>query len=120
MAGTDATSGTTGTAGAAHPPSHNNPAPQSTAQVLRGAAVVSHGLLTAWDEQGAVQLVAVEMQQPQISITTHGWEAVGMSATAGLDFQQTVTTFLQFSFQSFTLHTDFFQQVFKCLTFVCK
>ena len=52
-----------------------------------GAAVVSHGLLTAWDEQGAVQLVAVEMQQPQISITTHGWEAVGMSATASLDVQ---------------------------------
>lgn len=59
-----------------------------------GAAVVSHGLLTAWDEQGAVQLVTVEMNQPHISITAHGWEAVGMSATASLDvhFEQAPAT----------------------------
>ena len=50
-----------------------------------GAAVVSHGLLTARDEQGAVQLVAVDMHQPHISVSSHGWEAVGMRATASVE-----------------------------------
>ena len=50
-----------------------------------GAAVVSHGLLTAWNEQGAVQLVAVDMQQPGICVAEQGWEAVGMSATASVE-----------------------------------
>lgn len=50
-----------------------------------GAAVVSHGLLTAWNDQGAVQLVAVDMQQPGIEVATQGWEAVGMRATASVE-----------------------------------
>ena len=59
-----------------------------------GAAVVSHGLLTARDEKGAVQLVAVDMHQPQISVASHGWEAVGMRATASVEvtFEQAPAT----------------------------
>ena len=50
-----------------------------------GAAVVSHGLLTAWDEQGRQQLVAVPMQQPGVSVTHEGWHAVGMAATGSVE-----------------------------------
>ena len=50
-----------------------------------GAAVVSHGLLTAWDEQDRQQLVAVQMGQPGITVTQDGWNAVGMAATGSVD-----------------------------------
>lgn len=50
-----------------------------------GAAVVSHGLLTAWDEHEHQQLVAVDMQQPGVSVSTDGWKAVGMGATDSVD-----------------------------------
>ncbi|MGY2397877.1 acyl-CoA dehydrogenase [Pseudomonas sp. SDO5271_S396] len=50
-----------------------------------GAAVVSHGLLTAWDEQDRQQLVAVQMQQPGVSVTDEGWNAVGMAATGSVE-----------------------------------
>ena len=50
-----------------------------------GAAVVSHGLLTAWDEQGRQQLVAVQMDQPGITVTNEGWNAVGMAATGSVE-----------------------------------
>ena len=50
-----------------------------------GAAVVSHGLLTAWDEQGGQQLVAVQMDQPGITVTHDGWNAVGMAATGSVE-----------------------------------
>lgn len=50
-----------------------------------GAAVVSHGLLTAWDEEGRQQLVAVDMQQPGITVTDEGWNAVGMAATGSVE-----------------------------------
>ncbi|MDN6866346.1 MULTISPECIES: acyl-CoA dehydrogenase family protein [Pseudomonas] len=50
-----------------------------------GAAVVSHGLLTAWDEQDRQQLVAVPMQQPGVSVTDQGWHAVGMAATGSVE-----------------------------------
>jgi len=49
-----------------------------------GAAVLSHGLITAWDEQGRQQLVAVALDQPGVTITFEGWEAVGMQATASV------------------------------------
>lgn len=59
-----------------------------------GAGVVSHGLLTVWDEQGGQQLVAVDMQQPGVSVSSEGWEAVGMAATASVDilFEQVPCT----------------------------
>jgi hypothetical protein len=50
-----------------------------------GAGVLSHGLLTAWDEHGGQQLVAVDMQQSGISVTDDGWAAVGMATTASVD-----------------------------------
>ena len=50
-----------------------------------GAAVVSHGLLTAWDEQDRQQLVAVPMQQPGVRVTDEGWSAVGMEATGSVE-----------------------------------
>ncbi|MFC6338714.1 acyl-CoA dehydrogenase [Pseudomonas sp. CCM 7891] len=52
-----------------------------------GAAVVSHGLLTAWDEEDRQQLVAVDMQHPGITVTAEGWCAVGMAATASVEVQ---------------------------------
>ncbi|NMX92351.1 MULTISPECIES: acyl-CoA dehydrogenase family protein [unclassified Pseudomonas] len=50
-----------------------------------GAAVVSHGLLTAWDEQQRQQLVAVAMDQPGVEVTGDGWQAVGMAASASVE-----------------------------------
>lgn len=50
-----------------------------------GAAVVSHGLLTAWDEEDRQQLVAVHMDQPGIVVTDEGWNAVGMAATGSVE-----------------------------------
>lgn len=52
-----------------------------------GAGVVSHGLLTAWDEQERQQLVAVDMRHPGVSVGTAGWDAVGMAATASVDIE---------------------------------
>ena len=46
-----------------------------------GAATVSHGLLSAWDQQGKPWLVAVAMAQPGVRIIDTGWEAVGMADT---------------------------------------
>ena len=50
-----------------------------------GAGVVSHGLLTAWDAQERQQLVAVPMDQPGVTVTAEGWNAVGMGACASVD-----------------------------------
>ena len=50
-----------------------------------GAAVVSHGLLTAWDEGDRQQLVAVAMDQPGVTVTDEGWNAVGMAATGSVE-----------------------------------
>lgn len=52
-----------------------------------GAAVVSHGLLTAWDEADRQQLVAVHMDQPGILVTDQGWNAVGMAATGSVEIE---------------------------------
>jgi alkylation response protein AidB-like acyl-CoA dehydrogenase len=49
-----------------------------------GAAVLSHGLLTAWDDQQRQQLVAVALDQPGVTITDEGWQAVGMAATGSV------------------------------------
>ena len=50
-----------------------------------GASVVSHGLLTAWDEDNHPQLVAVLMHQPGVTVTNEGWNAVGMAATGSVE-----------------------------------
>ena len=49
-----------------------------------GAAIVSHALMTVW--QGDQQrLAAVAMDQPGVSVTDRGWQAVGMQATASVE-----------------------------------
>lgn len=50
-----------------------------------GAPVLSHALLTAWDAEGNQRLVAVALDQPGVRITSDGWQAVGMAATASVD-----------------------------------
>ena len=49
-----------------------------------GAHHVSHALVTAWDEDGRQQLVAVEIRQPGIAHHGDGWRAVGMGATQSI------------------------------------
>nr|WP_315445529.1 acyl-CoA dehydrogenase family protein [uncultured Pseudomonas sp.] len=50
-----------------------------------GGAVLSHALLTAWDADDQQQLVAVALDQPGVSITDQGWQAVGMGATGSVE-----------------------------------
>lgn len=50
-----------------------------------GAASVTHALVTAWNEDDESILVAVELRQPGVRVTTDGWMAVGMSASASVD-----------------------------------
>lgn len=50
-----------------------------------GAAVLSHALLTAWDADDQQQLVAVALDQPGVTITDQGWQAVGMAATGSVE-----------------------------------
>jgi len=50
-----------------------------------GAAVLSHALLTAWDADDQQQLVAVALDQPGVTITEQGWQAVGMAATGSVE-----------------------------------
>lgn len=50
-----------------------------------GAAVLSHALLTAWDADDQQQLVAVALDQPGVTITEQGWQAVGMGATGSVE-----------------------------------
>lgn len=49
-----------------------------------GARALSHALVTAWLDEQPV-LVAVDLNQPGISIDTSKWRAVGMQATASAD-----------------------------------
>jgi hypothetical protein len=50
-----------------------------------GAAVLSHALLTAWDGDEQQQLVAVALDQPGVTVTEQGWQAVGMAATGSVE-----------------------------------
>jgi hypothetical protein len=50
-----------------------------------GAAVLSNALITAWNDDGQQQLVAVDLRQPGVSITQDGWRAVGMGATGSVE-----------------------------------
>ena len=50
-----------------------------------GAEIVSHAVLTAWDDQGAQCLAAVAIGQPGVTVTTDGWHAVGMGRAASGD-----------------------------------
>jgi alkylation response protein AidB-like acyl-CoA dehydrogenase len=50
-----------------------------------GASVVTHALVSCWDEEGQACLAAVAMGQPGVRVTSQGWHAVGMAGTASLD-----------------------------------
>ena len=50
-----------------------------------GAEIVSHALVTAWDDAGGQCLAAVEIGQPGVTVTTDGWHAVGMGRAASGD-----------------------------------
>ncbi|SFH77366.1 acyl-CoA dehydrogenase family protein [Modicisalibacter xianhensis] len=50
-----------------------------------GAPMLSHALLTAWDDDQQQRLVAISLDQPGVTVTNEGWQAVGMAATASVD-----------------------------------
>jgi hypothetical protein len=50
-----------------------------------GAACVTHALVTAWNERDEPLLAAVELRQPGVRVTSDGWAAVGMRASASVD-----------------------------------
>ncbi|HJH24632.1 MAG TPA: acyl-CoA dehydrogenase [Paenalcaligenes hominis] len=80
----------------AEPPSHRvhlNASPtfsdgvsiHGTKAWCSGANEVSHALISCWDENNKHFLVAVDMDQPGVIVTTDGWQAVGMGATESVD-----------------------------------
>ncbi len=50
-----------------------------------GASMVSHGLVTAWNEADEQCLVAVDLAQPNITIDSQPWKAVGMAGSGSVD-----------------------------------
>ncbi len=52
-----------------------------------GAASATHALLTAWcdADTSRPQLVAVDLRQPGIRVSTSAWHALGMAGSASLD-----------------------------------
>ena len=50
-----------------------------------GAQSVDHALLTAWLSDTERCLVAVDMRQPGVQVSSDGWQAVGMAASASVD-----------------------------------
>ncbi|KWT07033.1 MULTISPECIES: hypothetical protein [Pseudomonas syringae group] len=50
-----------------------------------GATALSHALITTWDEEHRQQLVAVQLDQPGVHMTSDGWRAVGMGATGSVE-----------------------------------
>jgi len=50
-----------------------------------GAASVTHAVVSGWNEAGEPWLAAVALDQPGVTITDHGWHAVGMAASASVD-----------------------------------
>lgn len=62
----------------------NNVALEGIKAWCSGATVISHALMTVWDENDQQQLVAVDLRQAGVHVTEQGWHAVGMSATASV------------------------------------
>ena len=51
-----------------------------------GAKAVSHGLLTVWRNDGTGPFLAsVAMRQPGVQVSSQGWPAIGMAASASVD-----------------------------------
>lgn len=54
-----------------------------------GALQIDRALITAWDEDGQTQLVAIELSQPSQGLNIEHWQAVGMATTASVDVEFT-------------------------------
>ncbi|HEY2042535.1 MAG TPA: hypothetical protein VGH11_07645 [Jatrophihabitans sp.] len=50
-----------------------------------GADIVTHSLVTCWDEQDRQCLAAVDMTDPGVMVTKQGWNAIGMGLVASPD-----------------------------------
>ncbi|MBA2409045.1 MAG: acyl-CoA dehydrogenase [Gammaproteobacteria bacterium] len=50
-----------------------------------GAPVLSHTLMTAWNDNEEQCLVAVALRQPGVRVTAEGWQAIGMRSTASVN-----------------------------------
>jgi len=50
-----------------------------------GAALVSHAVVSCWDEEGQPCLARVMLNQAGVRVTQEGWHAVGMAGTASVD-----------------------------------
>ena len=50
-----------------------------------GAADVSHALVSCWNDDGAACLAAVALHQPGVTVTSAGWNAVGMAGSRSVD-----------------------------------
>ncbi|WDM61581.1 acyl-CoA/acyl-ACP dehydrogenase [Pseudomonas sp. NEEL19] len=69
---------------------------QGTKAWCSGALQIDRALLTAWDEQGQQQLVAIELSQPDQGLNIEHWQAVGMATTASVEvtFDNTPATLI--------------------------
>jgi hypothetical protein len=54
-------------------------------QWCSGAAGLSDALVSCWDAEGRPWLAAVALDQPGVTITADGWQAVGMAGSASVD-----------------------------------
>ncbi|MEO5932227.1 MAG: acyl-CoA dehydrogenase, partial [Duganella sp.] len=54
-------------------------------QWCSGAASVSHALVSCRDADGRPWLAAVALDQPGVTVTADGWQAVGMAGSASVD-----------------------------------
>ncbi len=52
-----------------------------------GAALLTHAVVSGWNETGAPCLAAIALGQPGVTITDAGWHAVGMVATRSVEVQ---------------------------------
>jgi len=50
-----------------------------------GAADVSHALVSCWNDAGEACLAAVALDQPGVTVTDEGWNAVGMAGSRSVD-----------------------------------
>ena len=50
-----------------------------------GAATLTHALVSCWNAAGEPCLAAVALAQQGVTITTEGWQAVGMAASGSVD-----------------------------------
>lgn len=58
-----------------------------TKQWCSGAPHVACALLSGWNDANEPCLLAVDMKQPEVRVTTEGWHAVGMQATVSHDVE---------------------------------